>query len=53
MVGDTCPDKLADGATTGPPKARRMSRATLMRRYPDGDGFEAGGGEVGDRAAFG
>ena len=25
VVGETWPDKLADGATTGPPKARRMA----------------------------
>ena len=28
VVGETWPDRLADGATTGPPNARRMSRAT-------------------------
>ena len=28
MVGETWPDRLADGATTGPPKALRISRAT-------------------------
>ncbi len=28
VVGETCPDRLAEGATTGPPNARRMSRAT-------------------------
>ena len=28
VVGETWPDRFADGATTGPPKARRMSRAT-------------------------
>ena len=28
MVGETWPDRLADGATTGPPKTRRISRAT-------------------------
>ena len=27
VVGDTWPDRLADGATTGPPKARRMASA--------------------------
>ena len=28
VVGETWPDRLADGATTGPPNARRISRAT-------------------------
>ena len=28
VVGETWPDRLADGATTGPPNARRMPRAT-------------------------
>ena len=28
VVGETWPERLAEGATTGPPKARRMSRAT-------------------------
>ena len=28
MVGETWPERLADGATTGPPNARKISRAT-------------------------
>ena len=28
VVGETCPERLAEGATTGRPKAMRMSRAT-------------------------
>ena len=28
MVGETWPERFADGATTGPPNARRISRAT-------------------------
>ena len=28
VVGETCPERLAEGATIGPPKLVRMSRAT-------------------------
>ena len=50
VVGETWPDRLADGATTGPPKARRMASADRVGGHPDRDGVEPGGGEIGDRA---
>ena len=53
MVGDTWPDRLADGATTGPPNARDQRARDRMRRHAHRDGVEAGGGEIGDRAGRG
>ncbi len=53
VVGDTWPDRLADGATTGPPKARRMARATRVGGQANRHGIEPGGGEIGHRAVSG
>ena len=51
VVGETWPDRLADGATTGPPNARRISPRHRVGGNPDRDGIEARGGEIGHRAA--
>ena len=50
MVGDTWPDRLADGATTGRPKTRRMSRATGCAGIRIATVSRPGGGEIGHRA---
>ena len=52
VVGETWPDRLAEGATTGPPKARRIVARHRVGGHADRDGLEAGGGEIGHRAAF-
>ena len=50
VVGETWPERFADGATIGLPNAASRSRATSMDRHPHGDGVETGGGEVRHRA---
>ena len=51
VVGETWPERLADGATTGLPNARRMLARHRMVRHPHRDAVETGGRKVGDRAA--
>ena len=51
VVGETWPDRLADGATTGRPKAAQQVLRHRVVRHPQRDAVEPGGGEVGDRAA--
>ena len=50
VVGETWPERLADGATTGRPKRREDVARDRMVRHAHRDAVEAGGGELGDRA---
>ena len=47
VVGETWPERLADGATTGPP-SREQSARHRMRRHPHRDAVEAGERQIGD-----
>ena len=51
VVVETWPERLADGATTGPPNALSSARAVGCRRHAQRNGVEAGGGKVGHRTA--
>ena len=53
VVGETWPERLAEGATTGRPKPPRIFRATSCAGTRTRDGVEAGGCQVGDRAIVG
>ena len=53
MVGDTWPERLADGATTGRPNAGQDFLRHRVTRHAHGDAVEAGGGQFGHRASGG
>ena len=49
VVGLGRPERLAEGATSGPPKAASTARASGMGRRAHGDRVQAGAGQVADR----
>ena len=51
VVGETWPERLAEGATTGRPSAARRVARDRMAGHAHRDAVEAGGRELGDRAA--
>ena len=50
LVGETWPERLADGATTGPPKAASNARATGCAGTPHRDAVEPRERQIGDAA---
>ena len=51
VVGETWPERLADGATTGRPSRSQNAERDRMLRHPHGDAVEARGRKLGHRAA--
>ena len=51
MTGLTCPERLAEGATIGPPKAAISAQRHGMRRDAQRDARKPGAGELANPAA--
>ena len=52
-VGETCPERFAEGATTGPPKVAQDFAANRMIGHANGDAIEPGRRQFGYRASGG